>query len=61
MPTSKMKDHPFHLSKAAYSVYSQLPSIAGGHPSIRNPMTRNMLWLQETSNMDINVLYSLNA
>jgi hypothetical protein len=30
---------PYRLSVAAYSIYSQLPSIAGGRSSIRNPRT----------------------
>jgi hypothetical protein len=30
---------PCRLSAAAYSVYSQLTSIAGGHPSVRDPRT----------------------
>jgi hypothetical protein len=39
-PTPKLKDHPCRLSAAAYSVYSQLPSIARGHLSIHHPRTR---------------------
>jgi hypothetical protein len=30
-PTSKLEDHPFWLSITDYSIYSQLPSISGGH------------------------------
>jgi hypothetical protein len=32
---------PCRLSAAAYSIYSQLTSIAGGRSSIRNPKTRH--------------------
>jgi hypothetical protein len=32
---------PFRLSAADYSIYLQLPSIAGGHSSIRNLRTRH--------------------
>jgi hypothetical protein len=38
-PTPKLEDHPLSLSMAAYSVYSQLSSIAGGLSSIHNPRT----------------------
>jgi hypothetical protein len=31
----------YHLSVTSYSIYLQLPSIAGGNPSIRNLRTRN--------------------
>jgi hypothetical protein len=33
---SSWRTTPCRLSAVAYSIYSQLPSIAGGHPSIRN-------------------------
>jgi hypothetical protein len=32
---------PCRLSAAAYLMYSQLPCIAGGRPSIRNPTMRH--------------------
>jgi hypothetical protein len=32
---------PCRLSAASYSMYSQLTSIAGGRPSIRDPRTRH--------------------
>jgi hypothetical protein len=45
---------PCRFSMAAYSIYSQLPSIAGGHSSIRNLSTRHALvtgiiltWVQQ--------------
>jgi hypothetical protein len=38
---SSLKTTPCHLSTTAYSIYSQLPSIAGGRTSIRNPRTRH--------------------
>jgi hypothetical protein len=44
-PTPKLGDHPLSFVAAAYSVHSQLPSIAGGRPSIRN-LARAMLWRQ---------------
>jgi hypothetical protein len=40
-PTPKLEDHPLSASVAVYSMYSQLPSIAGGHSSIRDPRTRH--------------------
>jgi hypothetical protein len=39
--TPKPQDHPCRLSAAAYSIYSQLTSIAGGRFSIRNPRPRH--------------------
>jgi hypothetical protein len=38
-PTPKLEDHPCRMSAAAYSMYSQLTSIAGGRPSIRDTRT----------------------
>jgi hypothetical protein len=38
-PIPKMEDHP--LFAAAYSIYSQLPSISGGRSSIRSLKTRH--------------------
>jgi hypothetical protein len=40
-PILKLEDHRFSFSAAAYSIYSQLSSIAGGLSSIRNPRTRH--------------------
>jgi hypothetical protein len=37
-PTPKLEDYSL-FSAAAYSIYSQLPSIAGGRYSIHNPRT----------------------
>jgi hypothetical protein len=34
---------PWCLSTAAYSIYSQLPSMVGGHSSIRNSRTRHVV------------------
>jgi hypothetical protein len=39
------------LSTAAYSTYSQLPSIAGGRPSIGNPRTRHAVLTRNPPNM----------
>jgi hypothetical protein len=39
--TLNLEDTPCRLSAAAYSMYSQLTSIAGGCPSIRDPRTRH--------------------
>jgi hypothetical protein len=38
-PTPNWRTTPSHLSAAAYSMYSQLPYMAGSHLSIRNPRT----------------------
>jgi hypothetical protein len=37
-PTSKLEDHPL-LAAREYLVYSQLPSITGGHSSMCNLRT----------------------
>jgi hypothetical protein len=39
--TPSWRATPCYLSAAAYSIYSQLTSIAGGRSSIRNPRTRH--------------------
>jgi hypothetical protein len=40
-PTPSWRTTPCYLSTTAYSIYSQLMSIAGGRSSIRNPRTRH--------------------
>jgi len=34
---------PCQLSATTYLIYQQLPSISGGRPSIRNPVTRHAM------------------
>jgi hypothetical protein len=38
-PSPKQEDHLLPFVRGAYSIYSQLPSTAGGRPSIRDPTT----------------------
>jgi hypothetical protein len=42
---------PCRLSATAYSIYSQLPSISGGLPSIRNLRTRHAVVTRNPPNM----------
>jgi len=51
-PTPKLGTTPCRLSAAAYSIYSQLPSVPGGLPSIRNLRTRHAVVTREPPNMD---------
>jgi hypothetical protein len=51
-PTPKLENHPCRLSTTAYSIYSQLPSTAGGRSSIRNPWTRHAV-MTGPPNMDM--------
>jgi hypothetical protein len=51
-PTPKLVDIPYYLSASAYSIYSQLVSIAGGRSSIRNPRTRHAVGTRTPPNMD---------
>jgi hypothetical protein len=46
-PTPSWRTTPCRLSATAYSIYSQLPSVAGGLPSIRN-LGHAMPWWQGT-------------
>jgi hypothetical protein len=39
--TPNWRTTPCSLSAAAYSIYSQLPSIGGGSPSLPNPGPRH--------------------
>jgi hypothetical protein len=43
---------PCRLSAIAYSMYSQLPSVPGGLPFIRNTRTRNTVMTRDPPNMD---------
>jgi hypothetical protein len=50
-PTPKLEDNPLLFTTTAYSIYSQLPSIAGGRSSIRNPRTRHAAMTGNPRNM----------
>jgi hypothetical protein len=41
-PTPKLEDHPCRLSATAYSIYSRLPSISGGH--LLHPQPEDAPW-----------------
>jgi hypothetical protein len=46
---------PCRLSAAAYSIYSQLPSVAGGLPSIRNLRTRHAVMTRDPPNKTMRI------
>jgi hypothetical protein len=48
-PTPKLEDHPL-LSAAAYSMYSQPPSIIGGPPSICSLRIRHTVVTRDSPN-----------
>jgi hypothetical protein len=48
---------PCRLSAAAYSIYSQLPSVSGSLFFIRNPMTCHAVVARDPPNMVIHSLY----
>jgi hypothetical protein len=50
-PTPSWRTTPCRLSATAYSVYSQLPSVSGGFPSIRNLRTRHAVVTRDTRNV----------
>jgi hypothetical protein len=52
-PTLKLEDQPCRLSAIAYSIYLQLPSISGGHPSIVNLRTGYAMVTRDPLNMDL--------
>jgi hypothetical protein len=62
-PTPSWRTTPCRLSATAYSIYSQLPSVAGGLPSIRNLRTRHAVVTRDQPNMDIYtyIIYKLVA
>jgi hypothetical protein len=55
-PTFKLEDHPCWLSATTYSIYSQLPSVSRGLPSIRNLRTRHAVVSRDPPNMDQNII-----
>jgi hypothetical protein len=48
-----LDDCPCHLYVAAYSMYSQLSSITGDHPSICNPRLHHAVVTRDPPNCDI--------
>jgi len=52
-PTPKLEDHPLSASATAYWIYSQLPSVYGGLPSIRKLRTRHAVVTVEPTNVAI--------
>jgi hypothetical protein len=51
-PTPKLEDHPLSAVRDAYSMYSQLHSVPGGLPSIRNLRTRHEVVTRDPPNME---------
>jgi hypothetical protein len=47
--------------RLAYSIYSQLPSIPGGLPSIRNLRTRHAVVTRDPPNMDIYIYHIIKS
>jgi hypothetical protein len=60
LPTPSWRTTPCRLFAAAYSVHSQLPNIAGGRPTIRNPRALHAVVASglSTSYMLSNILVS---
>jgi hypothetical protein len=52
-PTPSWRTTPCRLSATAYSIYSRLPSVTGGLPSIRNLKTRHAVVTRDPPNMEI--------
>jgi hypothetical protein len=52
-PPPSRRTTPCRLSTAAYSIYSQLPSITGGCPSIHNPGTHHAVVTRDPPNMGL--------
>jgi hypothetical protein len=52
-PTPKWRTTPCRLFATGYSIYSQLPSVTGGLPSIRNLRTRHAVVTRDPPNMEI--------
>jgi len=53
--TPRWRTTPCRLSATAYSIYSQLPSVPGGLPSIRNLRTQHALVTRDPSNMGVDI------
>jgi hypothetical protein len=51
-PTPSWRTTPRRLPAIAYSIYSHLPSVSRGLPSIRNPRTRHAVVTKDPPNMD---------
>jgi hypothetical protein len=49
-PTPSWRTTHCRLSATAYSIYSQLPSVSGGLPSIRNLRTRHAVVTRDPPN-----------
>jgi hypothetical protein len=50
-PTPQLRITSYRLSATVYSIYSQLPSVPGGLPSIRNLRTRHAVVTRDPPNV----------